>query len=262
MTDSRHETIASVLACPRCRQPIGPRGARLACACGATFRMVDHTPVFVGAPGEYVDLRHVTAHTNPYSPKNLELMRTHPRALILDFGAGNPAPAELFDNVVRMDFAHYRTCDVVSTERNLPFRDEAFDFVVSESVFEHVRDPWHYAAELHRVLKKGGRIQVDCAFLFPIHAEPHNYYNMTVFGIEETFKMFRKLEVGVEPYQSAGMTMNILRNTFLSLVEDEQAREELKAVLGTTDYVRYDAFIPAAKRGVMSAGVYFLGRKD
>ena len=74
--------------------------------------------------------------------------------------------------------------------------------------------------------------------------------------------MFRKVETGVEPYQSAGMTMNILRNTFLSIVEDEVAREELKGLLGTTDFVRFDRFIAADKRGVMSAGVYFVGTKE
>ena len=261
MSDARRRAIEAVLACPRCRRGLRPEGQSLTCACGASFRMADGVPVFT-APDDYVDLRHVTNSTNPYTPRSLELIRSQPGALILDFGAGNPASAELFDNVVRMDFAHYRSCDVVSTERNLPFQDEAFDFVVTESVFEHVRDPWHYAAELHRVLKPGGRVQVDCAFLFPLHGEPHHYFNMTLFGVEETFRMFRKLESGVGPYASAGMTMNILRNTFLSIVEDEAARAELKEILGTTDYVRFDAFIPEAKRGVMSAGVYFVGRKE
>jgi SAM-dependent methyltransferase len=262
MSDRRHHAIESVLACPRCGRPIRPEGKRLACGCGATFRMAHGVPVFVAAPGDYVDLRHVTQSTNPYGPKSLTLVREHPAALILDFGAGNPAPEEIFDNVVRMDFVHYRSGDVVSTEPNLPFQDEAFDHVISESVFEHVRNPWHYAAELHRVLKKGGRLQVHCAFLFPVHGEPHHYYNMTLFGIEETFRMFRKLESGVEPYASAGMTMNILRNTFLSIVEDEAARAELKVLLGTADYVRFDPFIPPAKRGVMAAGVYFVGTKE
>jgi SAM-dependent methyltransferase len=259
--EDRRGAIGALLACPRCRRPIRPDRGRLACACGAAFRVVHDVPVFVGAQDGYTDLRHVTQSTNPYSPKNLRLFREHPDALILDFGAGNPAPEELFDNVVRMDFAHYRSCDVVSTERNLPFRDGSFDFVVTESVFEHVRDPWHYAAELHRVLKPGGRIHVDCAFLFPVHGEPHNYYNMTPFGIEETFKMFRKIESGVEPYQSAGTAMNVMRNTFLSLVDDEPAREELKVLLGTRDFADFDRFIPREKRGLMSAGVYFLGEK-
>ena len=262
MTDARRRAIEAVLACPRCRRSIASDGKRLACACGALFRVAHNVPVFTGTPSEYVDLRHVTQSTNPYGPKSLALIREHPNALILDFGAGNPAPAELFDNVVRMDFVHYRSGDVVSTERNLPFRDEAFDHVISESVFEHVRDPWHSAAELHRVLKKGGRIQVDCAFLQAVHGDPYHFYNMTLFGLEETFRMFRKVETGVEPYQSAGMTMNILRNTFLSIVEDEVAREELKGLLGTTDFVRFDRFIPADKRGVMSAGVYFVGTKE
>jgi SAM-dependent methyltransferase len=262
MKDARRAAIEAVLACPRCLRRIAREGGRLACACGAAFRIAHDVPVFEPPGGRVTDLHHVTQSTNPYSPKNLELIRGNPRALILDFGAGNPAPEELFDNVTRMDFAHYRSCDVVSTEKNLPFLDEAFDYVISESVFEHVRDPWHCAAELHRVLKKGGRIQVDCAFLFPVHSEPHNYYNMTLYGLDQTFRMFRKIESGVEPYQSAGMTMNILRDTFLSIVEDAAAREELKVLLGTTDYVRFDPFIPAVKRGVMSAGVYFVGSKE
>jgi SAM-dependent methyltransferase len=261
VSDARRNAIEAVLACPRCGRPIGAQGRKLACACGAVYRTVDRVPIFVAREADYIDRRHVTGHTNPYSPKSLDVIRGHPHALILDFGAGNPAPEEIFDNVVRMDFVHYRTGDVVSTERNLPFLDEAFDFVISESVFEHVRDPWHYAAELHRVLKKGGRVLVDCAFLFPLHGDPYHFFNMTLFGIEEVFKMFQKLNSGVEHYQSAGMTMNILRNTFLSLVEDEKAREELRVILGTTDFVRFDPFIPLDKRGVMSAGVYFVGTK-
>jgi SAM-dependent methyltransferase len=262
VSDERRRLIEAVLACPRCRRPIRPQGDRLGCACGAAFRMAHGTPVFLAAGASYVDRRHVSASTNPYSPKSLELIRSHPRALILDFGAGNPSPEETFDNVVRMDFVHYRSGDVVSTERNLPFLDEAFDFVVSESVFEHVREPWHYASELHRVLKRGGRVMVDSAFLQPVHGDPDHFFNMTLFGLEEIFGMFRRLDSGVEPYQSAGMTMNILLRTFLSLVENEQARKELETLFGTVDFVRYDAYIPAARRGVMAAGVYFVGAKD
>lgn len=262
MKDDRRRAIDALLACPRCRRPIRAERLRLACACGASFRMAQDVPIFLAASTDYTDLRHVTTSTNPYSPKSLDLIRSHPGALILDFGAGNPAPHEIFDNVVRMDFAHYRSCDVVSTERNVPFRDESFDFVLSESVFEHIRDPWHYASELHRVLKRGGRVVVDSAFIQPVHGAPHHYFNMTVFGLEDVFSMFRKVESGVETYQSPGTALNILRATFLSIVEDEKARAELQQMFGTVDFARYDSHIPPTRRGDMAAGVYFVGVKE
>ncbi|MBN2357453.1 methyltransferase domain-containing protein, partial [candidate division KSB1 bacterium] len=198
---------------------------------------------------------------NPYSKKCLDIIRNNPNALILDFGAGNPKKEEVFDNVIRIDFVHYSNIHVVSNKKNIPFQENTFDFILSESVFEHVRDPWHYASELYRILKKGGKILIDTAFLFPVHGAPYNYYNMTLYGVEETFKMFRKIESGVEWYQSASVTMNILRNYYLALFENDAIRQEVASLLGTVDFTRYDQYVPKEKQHIMSAGVYFIGEK-
>lgn len=40
---------------------------------------------------------------------------------------------------------------------NLSFEDNSFDYVFSSDVFEHIHDPYQAFAEVHRVLKKGGR---------------------------------------------------------------------------------------------------------
>ena len=43
------------------------------------------------------------------------------------------------------------------TQGPLPFGDGTFDFVISNQVFEHVRDPGPPLADIHRVLRPGGR---------------------------------------------------------------------------------------------------------
>ncbi len=43
----------------------------------------------------------------------------------------------------------------------LPFEDETFDCVISFQVIEHIEDDARFVAEVHRVLKKGGRFIVS-----------------------------------------------------------------------------------------------------
>jgi SAM-dependent methyltransferase len=40
----------------------------------------------------------------------------------------------------------------------LPFKDEIFDAIVAKDVLEHLVRPWLIVAEMHRVLRKGGRV--------------------------------------------------------------------------------------------------------
>lgn len=47
---------------------------------------------------------------------------------------------------------------VVGDIENLPFKDSIFDFVLSDSVVEHMYHPAQVFREFHRVMKKGGRI--------------------------------------------------------------------------------------------------------
>jgi SAM-dependent methyltransferase len=102
-----------------------------------------------------------------------------PESTVVDFGAGRGAflndqsayrrslrlfkgrVAEVIgidvDPVVATNPAldrHY----VISPESPLPLADESVDVIISDWTFEHVTRPDHFAAELKRVLKKGGWI--------------------------------------------------------------------------------------------------------
>lgn len=54
---------------------------------------------------------------------------------------------------------------------SLPFRDSAFDVIVSRSVVEHLEDPAAVFAELRRVLEPGGRL---------VFTTPNRYYYSSV----------------------------------------------------------------------------------
>jgi SAM-dependent methyltransferase len=64
----------------------------------------------------------------------------------------------------------------------LPFRDASMDAIVCLEVIEHVRDPEQLLAEIHRVLKPGGRALMSMPFLYPVHDAPHDYQRLTRYG--------------------------------------------------------------------------------
>ena len=84
----------------------------------------------------------------------------------------------------------------------LPFGDNSFDLVFSRYVLEHVADPREFLAELHRVLKPGGRFLFLApnkwhyvAFIASLTPHTfHKWYNKKRGRIEEdTFSTFYKL---------------------------------------------------------------------
>jgi len=111
---------------------------------------------------------------------------------ILDCGAGYRRT--YFPHVVNLEIFPYPSTDVLSVNEELPFRDETFDAVFSLSVLEHVRDPFKSAAEISRVLKKGGVLYSSVPFLQPRHGYPHHYYNMTNEGLKNLFEPALKIE--------------------------------------------------------------------
>jgi SAM-dependent methyltransferase len=93
-------------------------------------------------------------------------------ALVLEVGAGgNPYPRAnvLLDAYETTRERHWAPLisdrpTVLGFVENLPFKDQAFDFVVAAHVLEHSADPARFIAELQRVAK-AGYIEVPDAFM-------------------------------------------------------------------------------------------------
>lgn len=131
-----------------------------------------------------VDAKAVSSHN--YSPDMVaEIERVPEDGWVLDCGAGYRRTE--YENVVLFEIEPYVSTDVRGVCEALPFKDESFDLILSVVVLEHVRNPFLAAREMKRVLKPGGRIWVDVAFMQPYHGYPNHYYNMTKDGLRNLF---------------------------------------------------------------------------
>ncbi|MGA8602935.1 MAG: class I SAM-dependent methyltransferase, partial [Beijerinckiaceae bacterium] len=75
------------------------------------------------------------------------------------------APGHLFRERRELRDRRLRFNDIVGVGEHLPFESNTFDAVFSIAVLEHVRDPFRCAAEIARVLKRGGRFYCCIPFL-------------------------------------------------------------------------------------------------
>jgi len=64
-----------------------------------------------------------------------------------------------------------------------PFKDESFDSLVANEVFEHVNDPDHFLDEAYRVLATGGSVFMTIPFVWDEHEQPNDFFRYTSFGI-------------------------------------------------------------------------------
>ena len=94
-----------------------------------------------------------------------------------------------------MDIDPESGADVIGDAHKLPFKDGEIDIIVANNVIEHFYNPQQAVSEMHRVLKKGGRLYFTIPFLYPVHEAPHDYVRFTRFGLEELFKSFKQVEI-------------------------------------------------------------------
>ncbi len=77
---------------------------------------------------------------------------------ILELGCGvNP----LFKNSTKIDIYPLKDSIVSDLNKKFPLEDNLFDTVVSTDVIEHLYDINNFLSEIHRVLKKGGKVIIS-----------------------------------------------------------------------------------------------------
>ena len=114
-------------------------------------------------------------------------------AKVLDLGSGTRHRGE---HVINLEIEPMPNVNVVGDGHRLPFKDEIFDAVILEAVLEHVKEPKIVISEIYRVLRPSGWVCVAVPFIQGYHASPRDYQRYTVWGLENIFSDFEKVESG------------------------------------------------------------------
>lgn len=218
-------SIIEILACPVCKGDLD----ELRCAkCGLKFPIVQETPVLINDENSlfrtesFVELANTTYKTPSTWKRRLKycipsislnirsrqafekffanLGGENPKVLIIG-GAVAGAGLE-FDKIskgvtfVEGDVAFGERTNLICDAHDLPFKNETFDGVIGQAVLEHVLDPARCAAEIHRVLKRGGLVYAETPFMQQVHAGRYDFTRFTHLGHRHLFRSFEEIDSG------------------------------------------------------------------
>lgn len=110
---------------------------------------------------------------------------------MLDVGCGDKPFLHVFDDKIKsytgIDMPSTRhlnkEIDVFSSGQKIPFKDSAFDTILTTSVLEHVEAPQDMFDEMHRVLKKGSYLILTTPCQYGLHEQPYDYFRYTKYSL-------------------------------------------------------------------------------
>lgn len=146
--------------------------------------------------------------------------QTPPGARVLDVGAGDSPYSELFSHTeyLASDWeesvhAGAKRATIVASADCLPLPSEDVDVVLLTQVLEHVPGPAPVLAEMHRVLRPGGRIHLTAPLVWELHEVPHDYYRYTEFGLYHLIAEAGFLQIEIAPRNDCFTSVaQLLRN--------------------------------------------------
>jgi len=117
----------------------------------------------------------------------------------------------------------YKTCNIVGEcdyQCDVTFLsnfvNEKFDYILANSVLEHVVNFWNVPVEFFKVLKDNGKVLVITPFLFKIHGPDPDCFRISPIGYKYLFNPYFK-ELNIETYPEN----QIGKNSFPLLVKFE-----------------------------------------
>ncbi len=124
-----------------------------------------------------------------------------PATTVLDVGCGRFDYRQLFrrQRYIRLDInVAYPGLDCVADVNKLPFADQCVDTVLANNLLEHVNTPHLLLAEVHRVLKPGGKLYVLVPFFTHIHQAPMDFFRYTKYGLASLFEQAGFTQLSLE----------------------------------------------------------------
>jgi ubiquinone/menaquinone biosynthesis C-methylase UbiE len=193
--NGHREFLSEHLVCPACRKTVPSRvfGNVWKCDCGEIYDFSDNINL---VPMSYPDRKAIEfqgaicSHGYDSDVDKVVAAVSSRGGMILDCGAGFRSTVN--KNVITTEIVQYPSTDVVCLGERLPFADSTFDAALSLHVLEHVRNPFVCAAELMRVLKRGGIFIAVTPYMVVVHGFPFHFFNPTPEGLRSLFCEFSK----------------------------------------------------------------------
>jgi uncharacterized protein YbaR (Trm112 family) len=260
------QALIDVLACPLCRSAVKRVDPGLQCTiCRHEYPVVDGVPVMLPdeRAREVAHERELDVKENYITMVQQVVDAFPPSHVVVDLGAGNRDTAN--PSIIRTDILLTPYVDLISDAHQLPFLDESVEMVQSSAVFEHLKQPFVAAKEIFRVLKPGGHVYAECAFVYPFHGYPGMYFNASIEGMRSLFQDFEEEIVAVAPWQMPSFSVETLLAEYLKYFKPQTAveREFVDAVKALDRFpIRsFDVRFSQKDAARIAAGVTYVGMK-
>ena len=123
--------------------------------------------------------------------QNLLALTPHLKGKLLDIGCGT----KLYKDILNVDkyigleiddegSRNHQHADIFYDGKVIPFKDQYFDSVLSNQVFEHVFNPDDFLKEVNRVMKVDALFLISVPFLWDEHEQPYDYARYSSFGLK------------------------------------------------------------------------------
>lgn len=207
-----------IIVCPFCKNHLLKNNGDLYCSlCDRRFPVKNGVPNMMTNPYAYIDqplsrsfefnsfirnsrifkvIKYIFgADFIPYEPlKKFHNLFFGSSVIMLNLGSGSRRyPGQN----INVDIEHFPNVDILADGCCLPFLDNTFDAVISDTVIEHVKYPNQFVAEIKRVLKKDGTVYITAPFIHPFHSYPGDYQRYSVEGLKALFEDFTEVESGI-----------------------------------------------------------------
>ncbi|MBE9200214.1 MULTISPECIES: glycosyltransferase [unclassified Nodularia (in: cyanobacteria)] len=207
------QDIVSLLKCSKCHNDhLVIKTDYLECSnCSAQYPIRNKVPIFLENTNtvKIMPIDHISNQLPMEIFNWLEKLNGYS----LNIGAG--ATKSKIPKCIELEYSIWKNTAVVGDAHHLPFQDEIFDAVVCFNVFEHLYNPALAAKEILRVLKPGGKLILQTAFLQPLHEEPIHFYNATKYGLLNWFSEFKIEKCHVSENFNPALTLGWLSSELI-----------------------------------------------
>jgi SAM-dependent methyltransferase len=129
---------------------------------------------------------------------------------LLDIGCGSKPYKNLFyvNQYLGLDIDSKNTrnlgfADYFYDGKTFPVESESFDSALCNQVLEHVFNPNAFLSEIHRVLKRDGKLLLTVPFVWDEHEQPFDYARYSSFGLkalleENGFRIIQHEKIGAD----------------------------------------------------------------